>query len=69
MNIAIAFIAFLVVALVAWAVGELNYKNFNYVEDVPHHPDPTAHQGGEYVEMSLRDILRDNSTKGYDAVG
>lgn len=69
MNIAIVFLAFLVVAVVLWGIGELNYKNFHYEEDVPHHPDPTAHQGGEYVEMSLRDILRDNSTKGFDAVG
>ncbi|MDT3386516.1 MAG: hypothetical protein LIR46_01910 [Bacteroidota bacterium] len=68
MNIAIAFFAFLVVAVILWAVGELNYKNFQYVEDQPHHPDPTAHQGGEYRELTLQDILRDNSTKGYDAV-
>lgn len=69
MNIVVAFIAFLVVAVVLWAIGEVNYKGFEYTEDVPHHPDPTAHQGGEYIEMGLRDILRDNSTKGYDAVG
>ncbi len=68
MNIAVAFIAFLIVAVVLWGVAELNYKGFNYEEDVPHHPDPTAHQGGEYVEKSLRDILQDNSTKGYSAV-
>ncbi len=65
---AIAFIAFIVIALIVWGLGELHYKNFTYTEDVPHHPDPTAHQGGEYVEMGLKDILRDNSTKGYDAV-
>ncbi len=69
MNIAIALIVFIVIALVAWAIGEFHYKDFNYVEDVPHHPDPTAHQGGEYVELSLKDILRDNSTNGYNAVG
>lgn len=69
MNIAITFVAFLVVAVILWGIGELNYKGFHYEEDVPHHPDPTAHQGGEYVEMGLKDILRDNSTKGFDAVG
>ncbi len=68
MNIAVAFIAFLIVAVILWGVAELNYKGFHYEEDVPHHPDPTAHQGGEYVEMSLRDILQDNSTRGYSAV-
>lgn len=68
MNIAFAFIAFLIVAVIFWGVAELNYKGFHYEEDVPDHPDPTAHQGGEYVEKSLRDILNDNSTKGYSAV-
>ena len=42
MNIAIAFVLFIVVACLLWGLGELHYKNFNYVEDVPHHPDPTA---------------------------
>ena len=39
-----------------------------FIEDKPHHPDPTAHQGGEYKELNIRDIMRDNSTKGYAAV-
>lgn len=69
MNIAFAFVAFLLLAVILWGIGELNYKGFHYEEDVPHHPDPTAHHGGEYIELSLRDILSDNSTKGYDAVG
>lgn len=68
MNIAIALILFIVVACLLWGIGELHYKNFTYVEDVPHHPDPTAHQGGPYVEMNIRDIMRDSSTKGYSAV-
>ncbi len=68
MNIAIALILFIVVACLLWGIGELHYKNFTYVEDVPHHPDPTAHQGGPYVEMNIRDIMRDNSTNGYSAV-
>lgn len=68
MNIAIALILFIVVACLLWGIGELHYKNFTYVEDVPHHPDPTAHQGGLYVEMNIRDIMRDNSTNGYSAV-
>ena len=55
MNIAIAFIAFLVVAVALWGIGELNYKGFHYEEDKPH--------------LNIRDIMRDNSTKGFDAVG
>ena len=69
MNIAIAFIAFLVVAVALWGIGELNYKGFHYEEDKPHHPDPTAHQDGDYKELNIRDIMRDNSTKGFNAVG
>ena len=57
MNIAFIFVAFLVVALVLWGVAELRYRNFNY-----------AHQGGEYVEKSVNDIMRENSTNGYSAV-
>ena len=57
MDIALIFIAFLVAALIFWAVAELRYKNFNYKEDVPHHPDPTAHQGGEYVEQSVYRLM------------
>ena len=68
MNIAFIFVAFLVVALVLWGVAELRYRNFNYEEDKPHHPDPTAYQGGEYVEKSVNDIMRENSTNGYSAV-
>jgi hypothetical protein len=68
MNIAIALALFLIVALIVWGIAELNYKNFKYEEDQPKHPDPTAHQGGEYKELNIRDIMRDNSTKGYKAV-
>ena len=67
MNIALIFVAFLVAALLFWGVGELRYRNFNYKEDTPHHPDPTAHQGGEYVEKGVKDIMRENSTNGYSA--
>ena len=67
MNIALIFVAFLVAALLFWGVGELRYRNFNYKEDTPHHPDPTAHQVGEYVEKSVKDIMRENSTNGYSA--
>ncbi len=68
MNIAIALVVFIVAALIVWGCAELNYKNFSYEEDKPHHPDPTAHQGDEYKELNIRDIMRDNSTKGYSAV-
>ena len=68
MGIALAFILFFVVACLLWAIGELHYKNFNYVEDVPHHADPAAHRDGPYVEKNIRDIMKENSTRGYSAV-
>jgi hypothetical protein len=68
MNIAVALVIFLVVSLIAWGIAELNYKGFKYEEDKPHHPDPTAHEDGEHKELNIRDIMRDNSTKGYKAV-
>ena len=34
MDIALIFIAFLVAALIFWAVAELRYKNFNYKEKI-----------------------------------
>lgn len=68
MTTAITFIAFIVAACLLWAIGELHYRNFHYEEDKPHHPDPTAHHDGPYVEKNIRDIMRENSTRGYSAV-
>ncbi len=68
MNIAFAFILFLGVSLLVWGIVEAHYKDFHYEEDKPHHPDPTAQQGS-HKELSVRDIMRENSTNGYNAVG
>lgn len=55
-------------ALLIWGIAEAHYKDFHYEEDKPHHPDPTA-QKGPHKELNIRDIMRDNSTSGYNAVG
>lgn len=68
MNIALALIVFLVAALLIWGIAEAHYKDFHYEEDKPHHPDPTA-QKGPHKELNIRDIMRDNSTSGYNAAG
>lgn len=68
MNIAIAFVLFLAVALLLWGIAEAHYKDFHYEEDKPHHPDPTQ-TPGPHKEQSVRDIMRQNSTNGYNAVG
>lgn len=68
MNTVLALVIFLVVACILWAVAELRYKNFDYVEDEAHH-DPTAEHGdGPYVEKNIRDIMKENSTKGFSAI-
>ena len=68
MNIALALIVFLVAALLIWGIAEAHYKDFHYEEDKPHHPDPTA-QKGPHKELNIRDMMRDNRTSGYNAVG
>lgn len=68
MNIALALIIFFLVALLVWAIAEVRYKGFVYVEDVPHHEDPTANHDPNAPEMNIRDIMRENSTKGFNAV-
>ncbi len=68
MNIAFAFILFLVAALLIWGIAEAHYKDFHYEEDKPHHPDPTVHPG-PHKEQNIRDIMRENSTSGFNAVG
>lgn len=67
MYAALAFIAFLLLAVIGWGIGEARYHNFHYTEDKPHHPDPTA-RPEDAPELSLRDILKENSTRGYSAV-
>ena len=68
MNIALALIVFLVAALLICGIAEAHYKDFHYEEDKPHHPDRTA-QKGPHKELNIRDIMRDNSTSGYNAAG
>lgn len=68
MNIALATIAFIVVALLIWGLAELRYRGFHYEEDKPHHPDPTAHHDPSGKELNIRDIMRDNSTMGYKTI-
>ena len=54
--------------MLVWGIAEAHYKDFHYEEDKPHHPDPTATKG-PHKELNVRDIMRENSTRGYDAVG
>lgn len=68
----IAFIAFVVVALIGWAVAEAKAKSVTFV-----HSEEEAEEAElienelraeGFREKSLRDILKNNSTKGFNAV-
>ena len=72
MTALIGLIALVVVALVGWAIAEAKYKALPFT-----HSEEEAKEAEElyeiakarnYQEMNIRDIMRTNSTKGFDAV-
>lgn len=73
MNALIGFIALIVVALIGWAIAEFKYKAFTFTrseKDVEEEKELEEHQRANgFKEMNIRDIMRNNSTKGYNAVG
>ncbi len=73
MNALIGFIALVVVALVGWAIAEFKYKTFTFTrseKDLEEEQELEEHQHAEgFKEMNIRDIMRKNSTNGYNAVG
>lgn len=61
----IVFLVFLAIALLGWGCGALHDKVFNY------QPLPEEHvndSSAAHEELSLRDILKTNSIKGYQAI-
>lgn len=64
----IALLVFIVIALLGWGCGVLHDKWFNYC--------PTADEEGAFNnaahtsdgELSLKDILKTNSIKGFQAI-
>lgn len=73
MNALIGFIALIVVALVGWAIAELKNKAFTFTrseKDVEEEKElEELHRADGFKEMNIRDIMRKNSTNGYNAVG
>ena len=73
MNALIGLIALVVVALVGWAIAEFKYKAFTFtrsekeIEDEKELEEMKRADG--FKEMNIRDIMRKNSTNGYNAVG
>ncbi len=73
MNALVGFIALIVVALVGWAIAEMKYKAFTFTrseKDVEEEKElEEIHRADGFKEMNIRDIMRKNSTNGYNAVG
>ena len=73
MNALIGLIALVVVALVGWAIAEFKYKAFTFTrseKDIEEEKELEEMKRADgFKEMSIRDIMRKNSTNGYNAVG
>ncbi len=73
MNALIGLIALVVVALVGWAIAEFKYKAFTFTrseKDIEEEKELEEMKRTDgFKEMNIRDIMRKNSTNGYNAVG
>lgn len=73
MNAVVGLFALIVVALVGWAIAELKYKTFTFTrseKDIEEEEELEEQKRAEgFKEMNIRDIMRKNSTNGYNAVG
>ncbi len=73
MNALIGLIALVVVALVGWAIAEFKYKAFTFTRSEKDIEEEKAleemKRADGFKEMNIRDIMRKNSTNGYNAVG
>ncbi len=73
MNALFGFIALIVVAVIGWAIAEFKYKAFTFTrseKDVEEEEElEEMHRAEGFKEMNIRDIMRKNSTNGYNAVG
>lgn len=73
MNALIGLIALVVVALFGWAIAEFKYKAFTFTrseKDIEEEKElEELKRADGFKEMNIRDIMRKNSTNGYNAVG
>ena len=72
MNAVVGLFALIVVALVGWAIAEFKYKAFTFTrseKDIEEEEELEEQKRAEgFKEMNIRDIMRKNSTNGYNAV-
>ena len=73
MEALLGLIALIVVALVGWAIAEFKYKAFTFTrsaKDIEEEEELEEQRCADgFKEMNIRDIMRKNSTNGYNAVG
>lgn len=73
MNALIGLIVLFAVAIIGWAIAEMKYKTFTFTRSEKDVEEEelleNEHCAQEFKEMNIRDIMRNNSTNGYNAVG
>nr|WP_296991528.1 hypothetical protein [Prevotella sp.] len=73
MNALIGLIVLFAVAIIGWAIAEMKYKTFTFTRSEKDVEEEelleNEHRSQEFKEMNIRDIMRNNSTNGYNAVG
>ena len=73
MEALLGLIALIVVALVGWAIAEFKYKAFTFTrsaKDIEEEEELEEQRRADgFKEINIRDIMRKNSTNGYNAVG
>ena len=73
MEALLGLIALIAVALVGWAIAEFKYKAFTFTrsaKDIEEEEELEEQRRADgFKEMNIRDIMRKNSTNGYNAVG
>lgn len=73
MNALIGLIVLFAVAIIGWAIAEMKYKTFTFTRSEKDVEEEellvNEHRAQEFKEMNIRDIMRNNSTNGYNAVG
>lgn len=72
MNALIGLIVLFAVAIIGWAIAEMKYKTFTFTRSEKDVEEEelleNEHRAQEFKEMNIRDIMRNNSTNGYNAV-
>lgn len=73
MKILIGFIGIMVIAVIGWLIAEIKYKTIHFtrseadIDEEKELEEERAKNG--FKEMTIEDIKRTNSTKGFNAVG